>query len=91
MQFLSETGLVGTFFYLISLWYVLKYFSLYILSIIKNTCNDLNKSRIFYLLAILISLMPLLPAGNFFNNWISIVTYLPVGFYLLSIKKNNEY
>jgi O-antigen ligase len=91
MQFLSETGLVGTFFYLISLWYVLKYFSLYILSIIKNTCNNLNKSRIFYLLAILISLMPLLPAGNFFNNWISIVTYLPVGFYLLSIKKNNEY
>jgi len=91
MQFLSETGLVGTLFYVISLIYVLKYLFLNIRYSLKNVQNNLNKSRMFNLLALFIALMPILPSGNFFNNWISIVSFFPVGFYLLSISKYNEH
>tara|TARA_B110000483_G_C18130993_1_gene517612 strand:+ start:67 stop:1353 length:1287 start_codon:yes stop_codon:yes gene_type:complete len=88
MQFLSETGIVGISFYFLSLFYVLKFMSINLWLLISNKDNNLYKAKIFYLLALLISLMPLLPSGNFFNNWISIINYLPVGFYLLSNKKN---
>jgi len=88
MQFLSETGIVGILFYFLSLFYVLKFMSINLWLLISNKDNNLYKAKIFYLLALLISLMPLLPSGNFFNNWISIINYLPVGFYLLSNKKN---
>lgn len=91
MQFLSETGIVGTLFYIMSLFYVLKYLFLNIIFNYKNSQNNLTKSRMFNLLALFIALMPIIPSGNFFNNWISIVGFFPVGFYLLSISKNNEY
>ena len=91
MQFLSETGLIGTFFYVISLIYVLKHLLLNISYNLKDVRNNLNKSRMFNLLALFIALMPIVPSGNFFNNWISIVSFFPVGFYLLSISKYNEY
>jgi hypothetical protein len=35
--------------------------------------------------------MPFLPSANFFNNWVSILNFLPVGFYLLANIKKNEY
>ena len=91
MQFLSETGVVGTLFYFLSLFYVLRFLIVTIKLHVKKKLNNLNKSKMFYLLALLIALMPLLPSGNFFNNWTSIINYLPVGFYLLSTKKKNDY
>jgi O-antigen ligase len=91
MQFLSETGIIGISFYFLSLFYVVRFLASNILLNIKNVKNELSKSRMFYLLAIFISLMPILPSGNFFNNWVSIVSYLPVGFYLLSLIKKNEH
>jgi hypothetical protein len=36
--------------------------------------------------SIAIYLFPLAPAGNFFNNWMEIIFFLPLGFYL---SKNN--
>ena len=56
-----------------------------------NAHRSINYSITFYLLALFIALMPILPSGNFFNNWISIVGFFPVGFYLLSISKYNEH
>jgi len=35
----------------------------------------------------LITLFPLVPSGNFFNNWLSIAYYLPVGLYFVISKK----
>jgi O-antigen ligase len=79
-QFLSELGLVGVFFYIVALFYL-------IINFIKNFFD--NKKKYFVknyktclLFCFIISLFPLAPSGNFFNNWLSIVFYLPVGFYL---------
>ena len=46
-----------------------------------------NDFQICLLAAIFITIWPLAPSGNFFNNWISIVYYFPVGFFLWSIKE----
>ena len=33
-------------------------------------------------LGLLALLLPLVPAGNFFNNWISIINYFYIGIYI---------
>lgn len=79
-QILSELGLVGALFYIIVFLYLIKNF-------IQNFFD--SKIKIFIqnyktclLFCFIISLFPLAPSGNFFNNWLSIIFYLPVGFYL---------
>ena len=44
--------------------------------------------EIALLVCIFLSVWPLIPTGNFFNNWLSIIYYYPVGFLLWSLKKN---
>ena len=46
--------------------------------------------QICMLSAILISLWPFIPTGNFFNNWLCIVYFFPVGLYLSEVKKNDH-
>ena len=48
----------------------------------------LNNFEICILGAFLITLWPLAPSGNFFNNYLSIFYYFPIGFYLWLRKKN---
>lgn len=79
-QFLAELGIVGTFFYIITLFYIIKNF---ILNFFNKNKNYLTRNYKTCLLScFLISLFPFAPSGNFFNNWLSIIFYLPVGFYL---------
>ena len=40
----------------------------------------ISDNNISYMIAIYCSLFPILPTGNIFNNWLSIVFYLPIGF-----------
>lgn len=86
IQLLSETGLIGysiVFFILV----LISYFFLN-LFIKKNTKLSINITdyQICYLSSFLITLFPFIPSGNFFNNWLSIIYFLPVGFYLHAIK-----
>ena len=37
----------------------------------------------------LIALFPFVPSGNFFNNWLSVVYFFPVGLYFATLKKNS--
>jgi len=41
---------------------------------------DLNYFQIGSYVAILISLWPFVPTGSFFNNWLSIIYFIPVIF-----------
>lgn len=91
MQFLAETGIIGFFFYFTALMYVIKCLIFNLTISFKYLKDNLIKSNIFYLLAFFCYLMPILPSGNFFNNWISIINFFPVGFYLISNLKKNEY
>ena len=76
MQFLSELGILGILFYLISFLY---FISKLLISFFKRKTileeNGNFYKKIFLLSFILISIWPLSPSGNFFNNWLSILTF----------------
>ncbi len=80
MELLSETGIfsfliVSTLFVLIS-FLSLKHLILKIFYKEEGIFNDLE---ICLLSAVIISLWPFSPTGSFFNNWMSIVYYFPIG------------
>ncbi len=81
LQILSELGLIGIIFYIIAAIYVIYNF----LKIVKINSLRMNGEQISFLiasLAIMINFFPLVPSGNFFNTWISIIIYYTLGFYL---------
>ena len=87
LQFLSELGIVGCFLFLIIFIY-----SLYTLFIIikksrTKKFNNQDRCTALVLLCIVLSMFPVFPSGNYFNNWLLIISYLPVGFYLSLLKK----
>ncbi len=89
VQFLAELGLVG-FTFLAGLFFVFLYFCLkHLHGILSKKKYYFNDFEICLLAAILISIWPLVPTGNFFNNWISIIYYYPVGFLLWSLNKKS--
>ena len=79
IQILSELGLVGIFFYLIGISFI-------IIKLINSFLYHRKSSfsSEFYIssLGLIILLFPIVPSGNFFNNWISIINYYYIGFYL---------
>ena len=90
VQILAETGLIGLLFILSLLIYF--YFKA-----LKHIYNNLfGKDKIFndyqvcLIACFILTLFPFLPTQNFFNNWINIIYYLPIGFYLHSIYSKNH-
>ncbi len=53
--------------------------------------NENFLSKYILISSFLVNLFPLVPTGNFFNNWNAIVYSLPLGFLiaLYNTKKNN--
>ena len=51
--------------------------------------NDHKDLEYFILITFVINLWPLLPSGNFFNNWLSFIIFFPLGFYIYT--KNLKY
>ena len=84
LQFLSETGIIGTMYYLtiliLILFQILRNF--YLVNF-KNKITNYNLDvKNCLLICILVNIWPLTTSGNFFNNWLSILYYLPVVIYL---------
>tara|TARA_B100001093_G_scaffold382414_1_gene367968 strand:- start:5281 stop:6528 length:1248 start_codon:yes stop_codon:yes gene_type:complete len=82
VQLLAETGIIGfifvsSFFIFISMT-LIKYLFYY--HFYKNSL--LNNVQICTNIALLLTLWPLLPTLNFFNNWINVIYYLSIGFFL---------
>ena len=84
VQLLAETGLVGFSLVLFIFLYVCKDLFIFFYDSFKNKEVD-NKKAILSIL-IFINLFPLAPSGSFFNNWLSIIYFLPLGFYLNKFK-----
>ena len=87
LEFLSELGVTGFLFLFIAFIFIfikLLYYSF------KNTFsrnineNEIGKSLI--LLGIFLQLLPILPSGSFFNNWMLIIFHISVGFYFASLR-----
>ena len=87
IQVISENGIIG-FFFILSLFIYLNvilikeiYFRYF-----RSTVIESNKNLLL-LFGIYLNIWPLIPTGNLYNNWNSIIIYFPIGFYLF-FKKN---
>jgi O-antigen ligase len=88
IQLLAAVGIFGTFVIIAIFFYIL-FFNIQIF--LKK-----NPSRIlisFYILnlGLIINLMPFIPSGSFFNNWICLMIHYPLGFWFFlssEISKN---
>ena len=88
IELLSEAGIfafliVAILFSLIT-FFSFKHFFLRIFNSKKILFDDFQVCMIS---AIIISLWPFSPSGSFFNNWMSIVYYYPIGMFLWSIHR----
>ena len=90
VQFLAELGIVG-FIFIFGLLFLFVYFSFrHLYGAIFEKKYFFNDYEICLMAAILITIWPFVPTGNFFNNWISIIYYYPVGFLLWSFNKKKH-
>ena len=85
IQLLAETGVIGFLFLLSALIYVIFTALRQFKSIILKQKRPLTDYQVCLLAGIFVTVWPLIPNGNFFNNWLMITYSLPVGFYLQSI------
>lgn len=85
IQLLAETGLIGFSFLLCVFLYVVYISLAQLKSALFLKTQTLTDYQVCLLSAILISVWPFAPNGNFFNNWLLIIYGLPFGFYLHSI------
>jgi O-antigen ligase len=81
IQVLSETGIIGFIFLISFLIYVL-------ISLFKNL--SVNKNEIYFyrtvFICLLVNFFPFAPSGNFFNNYLSMIYILPLGFMVSNMK-----
>jgi O-antigen ligase len=90
VQLLAETGIIGFLFLFSALCYVVYVAFRQFISIIFKRIRPLTDYQVCLLAAILISVWPFSPNGNFFNNWLMIIYSFPVGFYLQSFYGKNK-
>ena len=81
IQLLSETGIIGFLFVILIFFYFIYISIKQFIYSMKNK-RIISDSEICLLCCFLISLWPFVPTGNFFNNFNSIIYFLPIGFYL---------
>ncbi len=92
IQLLGETGIIGALFYFFVLFLLLKkiFIQLYLTKIKKF---DLTTNKVgIYLLHIgfvINSFLFFLPNGNFFNNYLNAIIFIPLGFYLFQTQNDN--
>jgi len=82
VQMLAETGLLGFVFLVLAFLYICKEYLLHKFNVLFHKKKYLSDFEIVLLSCFFISLWPIAPSGNIFNNWLSIIMYLPLGFYL---------
>jgi O-antigen ligase len=89
VQLLAETGIIGFTIIFGFLLYLFKITLSYLFYSPKKA-NYLFDFEVCIVSAMIISLWPLIPNGNFFNNWLSVIYYMPIGIYLWSNKNNKK-
>lgn len=90
LQLMSETGLIGFSFYL---FLNIFFWSLLIKSLVFRLFYKkliFKNFQISLLLYFVITLWPIAPYGNFFNNWLSALLYFPAGILLWSFGNTSK-
>jgi O-antigen ligase len=76
IQFLSELGILGYIFLLITFSFLLIMILIIFFKYLRN--NKLKNKELclfFSILGLFLSIFPFFPSGNFFNNWLSVIFY----------------
>ncbi len=87
-QILAELGIIGFIFILIVIIYIVVTIFLHLKTLIYKKDPYMSDYQVCLLSCFVITFFPLLPTQDFFNNWISVIYYLPIGFYLSSVYSN---
>jgi O-antigen ligase len=86
LQILSELGLFGYIFLFVFFSYLIFIFIKNFMNIIFNRAQNVERNynlyKLFIVLALIQHLFPVIPSGNFFNNWLSIFLYFKLAFLL---------
>ena len=88
LQLLAETGLIGFLFIFISFFMCLKILlQNFIFQISKIYLNyELRNNQIAILICLFVTLWPIMPSNNFFNNYISVFYYIPIPLLIFFLK-----
>ena len=90
-EFLAEIGLIGfIFFFILFIYITIQLIINFYKLIIKKDYNKFIYAKFFILLGIFITMIPMVPSGSYFNNWLLLISYFPVGFYLSISNKTND-
>jgi O-antigen ligase len=91
-ELLAETGIVGfLFIFLLFIKIIFYLFKEWILNKkFKNYDVSFYNFKICLIVCLVVNLWPFIPTGSFFNNWLNIIYYLPLGFLMYSIYKKKE-
>ena len=91
VQILVSNGLIGFSMLIFALSYVIR--EIFNCKRKINSQSEFNKyeaSKAIAISAIFINLWPLIPSGNFFNNWLSMFYFYPLGFFLYFKHKDEK-
>jgi O-antigen ligase len=87
MQFLAEIGLLGLGFLILFYFYILFNFTKLFF---KQNRDNVDLIKLILYQTVIVNLFPFMPSGNFFNNWMSIVLYIPVALIIFFENLNNK-
>ena len=91
IQILAEMGIIGFSVFLMIPIYLVSKIITHIYQYFRNGIRLLSDYQICLIGCFLLTLWPLAPTLSFFNNWISVVYYLPIGFFLSTIYSNKTH
>jgi O-antigen ligase len=90
VQLLAETGLLGLLFLLVLCFTIVKLILNHIVLFIKKREYLLSDFQICLIACFIMTLWPIIPTMNFFSNWMNVIFYLPVGFFLYSLNDREK-
>jgi O-antigen ligase len=90
VQLLAETGLLGLLFLLILCSSIVKLILNHVMIFIKKREYLLSDFQICLIACFIMTLWPIIPSLNFFSNWMNVIYYLPVGFFLYSLNNREK-
>ena len=89
-QLAAETGIFGLLFILLLCFKVIKVVLEHGILYIRKQKYLLSDFQVCLIACLIVTLWPIIPTQNFFNNWINVIYYLPIGFLLFSIHEKRK-
>ncbi len=88
LQLLSETGIIGTVFILLNFLYLIFILTKFLYKKLFQNTVELSNAKICIIINFIIFLLPMLPSGNIFNNWLNMTILIQISFYLFIFNKD---